>query len=151
MNKFAQIIFSPQNINLYKNKKILNKNIILQGYDCNINTNFINTNNLFIHNCDKYFLTNNITCLLGAKNIYFNTIYPDYSIFHEIQRKVNYDNRSCVYINEHHYDKYINYIETYSKYISGSSYDNTLQIRPLFLEKYNILIKNISLENIKLV
>jgi hypothetical protein len=149
MNRFAQIIFSPQNINLYKNKKILNKNIILQGYNCIINTNFTNTNNLFIHNCDKNFLINNITCLLGAKNIYFNNIYNDCSIFHEIQRKVNYDNRACIYINEHYYDKYMNYIETYSKYISGSSYDNSQQIRPLFLNKYNNLIENVSIENTK--
>ncbi len=151
MNRFAHIIFNQQNINAFKYKTILNKNLIIQGYNCIPKTCLKNVNNLIIHNCDKNFLQNNIGLILGAKNIYFNSIYPNYIVFHELQRKVIYDKNSRIYINENYYDKYMNYIETYSQYISGSSYDNSYQIRPLISNKYNDLIINALIEDVKLV
>lgn len=133
----------------FRNKLILNKNIMVDAKPYIFQGDFKNLQNIYFRNCHEDFFTYNLYKFL-APNMYFNnTNINNYEILYLLQLYLNKNLKSKIYIPSKKYDKFLNKLDNASRYMSGVEYDNTMQVFMLD-NKYNIFNKYKKIEKIKI-
>jgi hypothetical protein len=138
MSRLAIINITKDTYKLFRNKTILNPNVLVSGNEYFFQGNFTPNTNLYVNNSSDLFVKNNIDKLLNTKKLFLENIVSDCKTLYHIQNKLNTNIHFNIYINHMYYEKFLNYLESSSKFNSGCSYDNSNQIFPMDIQ----LIKN---------
>jgi hypothetical protein len=135
---------------IFENKIIFNKNVLITGNEHLFHGNFTGNNNLYVCDSSDTFIKNNIHKFINTEKLFIENMIYDYKTLIQIQNKLNTNNKFNVFMNDIYCDKFMNYLETSSKYYCGDSFDNSNQVFPINITEINKSIKNIKKENIKL-
>ena len=100
MSKLAFLTLSKNNYREFTNKIIMNKNIILNGYNCKFNGSFNNLVNLHLVECDSKFIDNNIKLIMPSKNLFIDNMIYNFKTLDYIHCRLNMNNNLKIHINE---------------------------------------------------
>lgn len=146
MNRIAFINLTKYTVKQYNSKIILNQNVAIYGNDCRFKGILFNPKNIYFMNYTDGFVKTNLIKFV-APRMYFTNMFFDYDIYLKLQNILNSNLNYNIYVNKNQYDKFLRRMENSTKYLTGVSYDNSIQILPFDFKDMHSEYEEIALCN----
>jgi len=146
MNRIAFINLTKYTVKQYNSKIILNQNVAIYGNDCRFKGILFNPKNTYFMNYTDGFVKTNLIKFV-APRMYFTKMFFDYDIYLKLQNILNSNLNYNIYVNKNQYDKFLRRMENSTKYLTGVSYDNSIQILPFDFKDVHSEYEEIALCN----
>ena len=130
MSKLAFLTISKNNYREFTNKIILNKNIILNGYNCKFNGSFNNLVNLHLVECDSQFIDNNIKMIIPNKNLFIDNMIYNFTTLDYIHNYLDMNKNLKIHMNSLYFEKFLTLLNDVSKI------NNSKRLFPLNMNDY---------------
>jgi hypothetical protein len=136
MSSITILRLTKNTAKLYNSKLIHNANCAIYGSDCNFKGKFTNISNMYFMNYSDEFIKKNLK-KFNSPNMYFTKLFFNYDSYYELQKILNQNSHTKIFVNENYYDKFISNLENSTKYIMGETFDNSNQIFKFDYDTFN--------------